>query len=41
MSTNEVEVAAFLKEFKVVVTEGRGLDVVPRLINRDALIDLG
>ena len=41
MSASKDAVATFLKEFKSVVTDGRGLDVVPRRINRDALIDLG
>jgi len=35
------KVSTFLTEFKSIVTEGRGLDVVPRLVNRDALVKLG
>ena len=36
----EIQVAVFLKEFKSIVTEGRGLDVINRETNRDALIEL-
>lgn len=31
----------FLTEFKSIVVNGRGLDVVPRLENKQALIELG
>jgi hypothetical protein len=31
----------FLMEFKDIVVNGRGLDVVPRLENKQALIELG
>ncbi len=41
MSASKEAVATFLKVFKSVVTDGRGLDVVPRTVNRDALIELG
>lgn len=41
MSATNKDVSAFLKEFKLIVTQGRGLDVIPRLVNRDTLIELG
>ena len=34
-------VAMFLKEFKKIATEGRGIDFIPRDKNRDALLKLG
>ena len=34
-------VAKFLKEFKKIATEGRGIDFIPRNKNRDALLKLG
>jgi len=37
----EVQVAVFLKEFKFIVTGGRGLDVIPRKKNIEALLELG
>ena len=36
----EIQVAVFLKDFKSIVTEGRGLDAINRETNRDALIEL-
>ncbi len=33
--------SAFLKAFKLIVAQERGLDVIPRVENRDALIRLG
>lgn len=36
----EIQVAVFLKNFKSIVTEGRGLDVINRKTNRNALIEL-
>ena len=36
----EIQVAVFLKEFKSIVTRGRGLLVIPRKTNRDTLIEL-
>jgi len=41
LDTNRLEVATFLKEFKLIVTQGRGLDVISRQVNIQALIDLG
>ena len=40
MSTTEADVSAFLTEFKLIVTKGRGLDVIPRQPNQDALVNL-
>ena len=37
----EHQVKNFLNEFKQIVTSGRGLDIVPRAINMDAMIELG
>lgn len=34
-------IADFLAEFKAIVVRGRGLDVIPRRENNQALIDLG
>ena len=31
----------FLMEFKRIASEGRGIDIVPRVENRDALAELG
>jgi hypothetical protein len=38
---NVEEVSRFLKELKEIITQGRGLDVVPRTPNNQALIELG
>lgn len=37
----EVQVAIFLKEFKKIMTEGRGLDIVNRQENLASLLGLG
>jgi hypothetical protein len=34
-------VSAFLTEFKLIMTDGRGLDVIPRQANQNALLSLG
>jgi len=34
-------VTKFLKEFKKIATKGRGIDFIPRVKNRDALLKLG
>lgn len=41
MDQKRHEVAQFLREFKELVTEGRGLDVVSRRKNIDSLAELG
>jgi hypothetical protein len=38
---DESQIIEFLKEFKDIVANGRGLDVIPRIINRQALNELG
>ena len=41
---NEIKrafVVKFLKDFKKIATEGRGIDFIPRVKNRDALLKLG
>jgi len=37
----EIRVALFLKEFKEIVTKGRGLDIVDRQDNINSLLKLG
>ena len=37
----KIRVALFLKEFKVIVTTGRGLDIIDRRENIKCLIELG
>ncbi len=37
----EISVSLFLKEFKEIVTEGRGLDIVDRRKNLESLLELG
>ena len=37
----EIQVQIFLKEFKKIVAQGRGLDIVDRKENLDSLIQLG
>ena len=36
-----IRVALFLKEFKEIVTAGRGLDIVDRQENINSLVELG
>jgi hypothetical protein len=37
----KARIAAFLKEFKKIVTAGRGLDIIPRHANVACLAELG
>ena len=37
----KARIAAFLKDFKKIVTAGRGLDIIPRPANIDCLAELG
>lgn len=37
----EIRVALFLKEFKQIITAGRGLDIIDRRENLDSLLELG
>lgn len=37
----KVKAAIFLKEFKEIVTDGRGLDIVSRKENLESLLELG
>ena len=37
----EIQVSVFLKEFKKIVTQERGLDIVDRQANLDSLLQLG
>jgi hypothetical protein len=41
MAANRADILRFLQAFKSIVADGRGLDVVPRMVNRNALINLG
>lgn len=40
MRATTKDVSAFLIEFKLIVTQGRGLHMIPRRVNQDALIEL-
>lgn len=37
----KARIAAFLKDFKKIITAGRGLDIIPRPANIDCLAELG
>ena len=41
MTDKQSDIAAFLFEFKEIVSSGRGLDLIPRWENNRTMIDLG